>query len=836
MRERRGLVFDPELSGSKFVHRTVVHTVDERTDPDMSFMFKPPAPAEDSVGRRDLFRLGPVADPFWSRVRASQMRALARNMLFGATMTFTHIAVVLATFAHMIAPDVILVWLSINVAITMLWLLRAIRAHRRSRPLAVAPECMRRLLGELLLMGVSWGLLYLAALPVLPPAHALLVVAMTMSSVSCAAFASATFPTGALALSVPIMLGTMLGVAMSGWPESGMIMLVVGCFILVVLRSTLATTWAFLARMHTQDRLKAQEEMVRLLLDEFDTNGRDWLFEFNAAGQLIFCSSRFADATRLPMESLLGMHWKMFVGDSESAAPLTDRVRGGQPFRDHLLRVNVAGEVRWWSVSGSPRVDIRGRTIGYRGVGSDVTDRQLSARRIADLATFDTLTGLVNRRVIHNTLSEGLASPEGVTLLFIDLDRFKAVNDSLGHGGGDRLLAEVAARLRQSVDGNALVGRLGGDEFAIVRHSRDANAATALGEAIIASLSEPYAIGDSRVVIGASIGLAIGPNDAGTVEGLMRAADLALYDVKGKGRGSVRRYDRAMHRRAEERRSLELDLRNALSSNQLRMTFQPVVEVRHEQVVGFEALMRWRHPRMGEVPPATFIPLAEEAGLIGSLGSWALEEACRVASGWPEHIRLSVNLSPLQFDNPRLADEVAETLRRWNIAPGRLELELTERLFLENRPEVADILEHLHRLGVGFALDDFGTGYASLGYLQKFAFTRIKIDRSFVQAGTAEGSESATIVSAIVALAERLGMETTAEGTETRAEFEAMRRLGCAQVQGYYFGRPVDAPEVHRLLKPGDRESAPVSQCTTSAATGHARWQMAAAETSPPHP
>lgn len=801
----------------------------------MSIMFKPPEPSGNPVGTRDLFRFGPVADPFWARVRSSQMRGLARNLVFGATMIFTHIVVVLGTFAHMISRDIILIWLLINIGMFMLWGLRTARARRRAVPITATPEFMRLLLAELVLIGISWGLLYLAALPVLPPEHALLVIAMTMSSVGCAAFASAAFPAGALAMSVPIMLGAMLGVAMSGWQESGMILLVAGCFMLIVLRSTLATTWAFLARLHGLDRLEAQEEMVRLLLNEFDANGRDWLFEFNAAGQLGFCSSRLADAMRLPMEKLVGRHWKTFLADPETAGPLADRIRSGQSFHDHLLRVVVAGEIRWWSLSGTPRVDTRGRLIGYRGVGSDVTDRQLAARRIADLATFDTLTGLVNRRIIHDALAEGLAAPAGVTLLFIDLDRFKAVNDTLGHGSGDRLLAEVAGRLREIVQENALAGRLGGDEFAVVCPSRDPDAAIALGEAIIARLSEPYEIGDSQVVVGASIGLAIGPEDAGTVEGLMRAADLALYDVKGRGRGSVHRYDRAMHRRVEERRSLEMDLKNALSSNQLRMVFQPVVAVRNERIVGFEALMRWQHPRLGEVPPAIFIPMAEEAGLITTLGNWALEEACRAASRWPAHIRVSVNVSPLQFDSPYIVDDVSTILRRWQIPPHRLELELTERLFLDNRPDVSEILCKLQELGVGLALDDFGTGYASLGYLQKFDFTRIKIDRSFVQAGSTDGSESATIVSAIVALADRLGMETTAEGTETRAEFEAMRRLGCAQVQGYYFGYPVDPGETDRLLDLAGEDREPFNPRATNAATGHGRWQMAVAETSPPH-
>jgi diguanylate cyclase (GGDEF)-like protein len=391
------------------------------------------------------------------------------------------------------------------------------------------------------------------------------------------------------------------------------------------------------------------------------------------------------------------------------------------------------------------------------------------------------------------------------------------VNDSLGHGAGDRLLVEVAARLRSLVadEGSGVVGRLGGDEFAIVLPSGDTDAALAVGEAIITEVSKPYLIAGKQAIIGASVGLAIGPRDGGTVEALMRAADLALYDVKGKGRGSVRPFDRALHRAAEGRRSLELDLRSALDAGQMWLAFQPVVDAIDERIVGFEALMRWRHPTEGDISPGVFIPIAEEAGIINRLGAWALTEACRVAAGWPRHIKLAVNLSPMQFDDPGLVDMVRSTLARFNLKPERLELELTESLFLDERAQTTAMLEELLRMGVGFALDDFGTGYSSLGYLQKIAFNRIKIDRSFVRASVAQGGESTAIIQAIVALADRLGMETTAEGTETRAEFEAMRRLGCAQVQGFYFGRPMTSADAARLI---DRSRPLLELCEPEAA------------------
>ncbi len=765
----------------------------------MSFQFKPPVASEARVHWRELVTLGPEDDPFWRRVRTAQLDFLSRYLPINVAVVTGNMAVVLAALAEEASPFVLAAWFFVQAAALLIWVPRFFHEARHGATPATRAH-VRQVIGELFVVGAAWAVLFVDVLSKTTPSNGMLVVAMTMAAISVTAFTTAIFPLGALALSGPILAGTVYGLIANNWPGIWMLQIVMASFLIVIVRGNMLTTFAFLARLKTQDRLLEQEEVVRLLLTEFEANGTDWLFEYDADGRLTFASARFAEALRRPVEEVVGSHWTSFLKDPEARARFREIVRNGQPYRDVLLRVEIEGETRWWQLSGTPKFGPDGRLAGYRGVGSDVTDRERSAARIAELATFDTLTGLVNRRIIHATLTEGLRSPDGVSLLFVDLDRFKAVNDSLGHGVGDELLAEVARRLRVTVGGEGQVGRLGGDEFAVVLRGQDLGRATRLGERIIEALSAPYVLGDKKALIGASVGLALGPADGATVEALMRAADLALYDVKGKGRGSVRPYDREMHQRAEHRRSLELDLREALDLGQLRLVYQPVVDALDEKVVGFEALMRWSHPQHGEVPPAVFIPIAEETGQIGRIGRWAIGEACRTAATWPRHIRLAVNLSPVQFEDPRLVDDIAEALRRNRIAPERLELELTESLFLEERPQTMETLARLRALGVGFALDDFGTGYSSLGYLQKIAFTRIKIDRSFVRASTAEQSESSAIVQAIVALADRLGMETTAEGTETRAEFEAMRRLGCAQVQGYYFGRPMPADDVARVL------------------------------------
>ena len=387
-------------------------------------------------------------------------------------------------------------------------------------------------------------------------------------------------------------------------------------------------------------------------------------------------------------------------------------------------------------------------------------------------------------------------------LLFIDLDRFKAVNDTLGHGAGDRLLRETAGRLRDAIGGGATIARLGGDEFAVMLPDASARRAETIARAIVARLAQPFDLDGHAASIGASVGFALGPDDGASVDKLLKNADLALYEVKSNGRGAACRFVPAIAQKADERRALETDLAVALERGELALAFQPVVEASDEHIVGFEALLRWRHPVLGNIPPDKFIPVAEATGLIVPIGAWVIETACAWAARWPAHVRIAVNLSPVQIDDPQLIETVQRALRVNGLDPGRLELEITESLFLNEKPATIATLAALRGLGVAFALDDFGTGYSSLGYLQKAAFSRIKIDRSFVSRALQPGSEAGAIIQAIVTLAHSLDMTTTAEGTETRAEFEFCRKIGCEQVQGYLFGRPMPPEEATALVRP----------------------------------
>ncbi|TMJ21567.1 MAG: bifunctional diguanylate cyclase/phosphodiesterase, partial [Alphaproteobacteria bacterium] len=386
-------------------------------------------------------------------------------------------------------------------------------------------------------------------------------------------------------------------------------------------------------------------------------------------------------------------------------------------------------------------------------------------------------------------------------VLFIDLDRFKVVNDTLGHRVGDLLLLEVATRLRAALQPADVLARLGGDEFAIVVGSISSrHALEVLACRLTEAVGQPYEIDGHRIRSSISIGIAVAPSDGGNAEDLLMAADLALYAVKASARGTFRFYQQCMNEGINDRRQVEVDLREAVEKEELELHYQPIIDLRRNAITGFEALARWRHPLKGMVPPAIFIPVAEDTGLIIALGAWALRQACRTAARWgDEDLKIAVNLSPVQFSAPDLYNTVKSVLAETGLAPQRLELEITERLFIEDSEKTLSTLHRLKQLGVRIAMDDFGTGYSSLSYLRSFPYDMIKVDRAFVS-DLAAGTEHAVIVQAVVSIARALGMTTTAEGVETDAQKEYLTALGCDQAQGYLFSRPVPVEQVPAVI------------------------------------
>jgi diguanylate cyclase (GGDEF)-like protein/PAS domain S-box-containing protein len=458
-------------------------------------------------------------------------------------------------------------------------------------------------------------------------------------------------------------------------------------------------------------------------------------------------------------------------------------------------------ECRLLRADGATReVELLLRPLAWRGAElrilavRDISERKEAAEKIAHLAFHDALTGLPNRAVFGDHLARTVAKSgecdEPVAVLCVDLDGFKAVNDLHGHPAGDALLVAAAQRLRSAVRGHELVARLGGDEFAVIQaggHQPDH--AGLLAGRILEALAEPFAIGLNTVRISGSVGVALFPADAADSESLVKNADMALYRAKAEGRGTARFYEAAMDEALRRRRQLEADLRQAIGRGELSVHYQPLADLGTGAILGFEALLRWSHGRLGEIGPAVFIPLAEESGLILDLGRWVLREACAEAARWTPALKLSVNLSPAQFAQGDLAAEVESVLAETGLDPARLELEVTEGLLIKDADKAIAILERLKALGVQISMDDFGTGYSSLSYFRMFPFDKVKIDQSFIR-DMIGNAQARAIIRSVIGLGQGLGMPVVAEGVETEAQLEALRAEGCDQVQGYWISRP----------------------------------------------
>ncbi len=436
---------------------------------------------------------------------------------------------------------------------------------------------------------------------------------------------------------------------------------------------------------------------------------------------------------------------------------------------------------------------------GWLATHEDVTERQRSEERIAHMARHDALTDLPNRVLLRDTLEHELKRVkrgECLAVLCLDLDQFKGINDALGHPIGDELLRLVGDRLRGCTREPDTVARLGGDEFAIIMTQMQAPTdAAALARRVRESIIRPYQIDGHQIVTDISIGISVAPEDGLEPDVLLKNADMALYGAKDDGRGTYRFFEPEMDTRMRARRDLEMDLRQALARGEFELYYQPLVSLETNAVTAVEALLRWNHPARGMVSPAEFIPVAEEMGLIVPLGEWVLKTACREAASWPDHVKVAVNLSPAQLKSRNLLTMVTAALEDSGMPAGKLQLEITENVLMQNTFATLATLHKLRELGVQIALDDFGTGYSSLSYLRSFPFDKIKIDRSFIQ-DMANGAEPLAIVNAVAGLAKCLNMISTAEGVETQQQLETLQSIGCTEMQGFLFSRAKPASEV----------------------------------------
>jgi diguanylate cyclase (GGDEF)-like protein len=528
----------------------------------------------------------------------------------------------------------------------------------------------------------------------------------------------------------------------------------------------------------------------------------------DSAGRLVVANARLAEMFGVPASRIApGVTIETFLGGSPGDSSLRqsdkDAIRRSiQKLKSDNVRtaeIHELADGRVLAVNFAPV-----ENDGWLVTLEDITEQRLAEARINHMAHHDALTGLPNRVLFHEKLTEAVARSrrgDPCAVLYLDLDHFKAVNDTLGHPVGDGLLQAVTRRLRTLVRETDIVARLGGDEFAIVQSSVDQpEDATALARRLIGALSAPYEIDGHQVMIGTSVGIAIVPTDGEDPDHILKNADLALYRAKADGRGRYRFFEPEMDALMQTRRTMEVDLRKALEAGEFELYYQPLMNLKTASVSGFEALLRWLHPERGLVQPSDFVPLAEEIGLIVPLGVWALNRACADAAGWPGKMKVAVNVSVMQFASHTLVEDVAAALVTSGLDADRLELEITETVMLDDTDAILVILHQLRALGVGIAMDDFGTGYSSLSYLRRFPFSKVKIDRSFIE-GLGKGGDCDAIVTAVTELCATLGMTTLAEGVETEEQLRQLRMGNCSEAQGYLFSRPRPASEVAALCE-----------------------------------
>jgi diguanylate cyclase (GGDEF)-like protein len=556
-------------------------------------------------------------------------------------------------------------------------------------------------------------------------------------------------------------------------------------------------------------RLSQQHQLEKQRLDTAINNMTQGLLMFDASKRLVVANQRYVEMFGVSTEVVKpGCTMHELLNHRKELGSFNGNV---DEFCANMFRKLALGKMFQTimeTASGSAiQVSYRPlRRGGWVTTLEDITERRRAEEQITHLAHYDALTDLPNRALFHERLKQQLdriAPGEQLAVFYIDIDEFKSVNDTLGHLIGDQLLKSVALNLGRCVGATDFVARLGGDEFAIVQTAiRDPDEVTGLAMRVLDAIREPYECLGHQVTTDASIGIALAPQHGADLDQILKNADLAMYAAKSAGRRTYRFFEPEMDARVRSRRTLEMDLRQAISEGALEVHYQPCVSLRNSRITGCEALLRWRHPERGMISPAEFIPIAEESGLINQLGEWVLTTACAEATTWPDHIKLAVNVSPVQFRSGTLALKIVSALAASGLAASRLELEITEAVLIRDDETALAILHQLRAIGVGIALDDFGTGYSSLSYLQRFPFDKIKIDRCFVN-DLADPGGSSCIVQAVVNIAAARHITTTAEGVETQQQMELLRALGCAEMQGYLFSAAKPAAQLKPLF---DRE------------------------------
>jgi diguanylate cyclase (GGDEF)-like protein/PAS domain S-box-containing protein len=679
------------------------------------------------------------------------------------------------------------------------YLALAKRPNRSDGPLGAS---VIRIIAYAALLGCLWGLV-LNMLPVDQNPTLRGAALISAGGLFCVAMMVLVhYPQALAAFCIPLVIGAMSTMlTLEGTPEFGVQAILLMGFAFITGGVALNHASAFAAQHASETLVQERGEIIGLLLRDFEQRTSDWIWGFDADGAINRMSAGFNLATGVGDEALMGADFVHFLrcitpADDPLLVHVERDVRKRQAFQDVELRVTAGGQERWWSLTGKPAFDGAGNYLGYIGTGSDVTERKLAEYRITMLAHHDPMTGLLNRSKFTEQLNSCVARLERYgtpfSVMFLDLEQFKAVNDARGHLVGDKALTRVAHRIQAMVRETDLAARLGGDDFAILLpNDSNVDGLGRLAMRLIEEIKRPIVIDGEPVSIGVSVGVVMAPLNGNQADEILRHADMALQRAKTGGRSVFRFLESQVDWEARDRRLLEVELGDALRKGELVLYYQPQVSADDATPTGFEALVRWNHPVRGLVPPAEFIPVAEQSGLITEIGDWTIMQACQTAAAWPEHLTVAVNLSAKHFRRSDIALAVKRALAVSGLAAWRLEIEITEGLLMEDPEAVIDKLEQIRSLGVTIAMDDFGTGYSSLSHLLKFPFDKVKIDRSFVSA-SGEDEVARDFLKAIASLGKTLEFKITAEGVETRAQAEFLAGIACHQLQGFFFSQPLD--------------------------------------------
>jgi len=609
-----------------------------------------------------------------------------------------------------------------------------------------------------------------------------------------------------------VIATTTVATALADWRAQARLLVVAAGLVALAIAVTLMLIVRKLSRQHQNSERRLALEKERL--DTAVNNMTQGLLLYDANARIVLCNQRYLEMYNLSSDMVKpGCHFRDLIAHRKATGSFGGNV---DEFVANVLR-NVAEKRATNSVvetADGRAIQIVNRPLasgGWVATQEDITERRRAEKQITHLAHYDVLTDLPNRALFRSRMEQELERTkrgEQLAVLYIDIDEFKSVNDSLGHPAGDELLKAVASRLQACIRETDFVARLGGDEFAIVQTGiGQPDDVVDLVKRIYAAIREPYECLGHRIATDASIGIALAPSDGSDLDQLLKSADLAMYGAKADGRRTYRFFEPGMDARVKARRTLELDLRQALAEGGFELHYQPVIDCETGGIAGCEALLRWNHPVRGMISPAEFIPVAEDTGLICEIGDWVIATACAEAVNWPPHVKLAVNVSPVQFRSHGFSLKVANALVVTGLSAKRLELEITEAVLIRDDDAALAMLQHLRAIGVRIALDDFGTGYSSLSYLQRFPFDKIKIDRCFVN-DIAEARGSSTIVQAVINIAKARDMTTTAEGVETEAQKQALIAFGCTEMQGYLFSPARPVAEIRKLLSKTSRTAA----------------------------